>query len=117
MDQRHSEPGTELEGLQFETLELKIAEEDISAKLQKLREENSLMVERKDQAGQKGDIVSTQFFVLPEGKTEPESTDTLKRAIVRIGETDPFDFSEKIYDMQSGETIILKNHRFPRRIG
>ena len=108
-----SEPGTELEGLQFETLELKIAEEDISAKLQKLREENSLMVERKDQAGQKGDIVSTQFFVLPEGKTEPESTDTLKRAIVRIGETDPFDFSEKIYDMQSGETIILKNHRFP----
>ena len=108
-----AEPGAELEGLQFETLEPKIVEEDISAKLQKLREENGLMVERKDQEGQKGDVVSVQFCLLPKGQSEPQETEPRKRATLRLGETDPYGFGEKMQNMKSGEIIILQNHSFP----
>ena len=108
-----SEAGAELEGLALESVDLKITEEDLAARLQKLREENSLMVERKDQSGEKGDIVSTQFCLLSEGQSEPAENEPRKRAIVRLGETDAFGFGEKIQNMKSGEIIVLQHHNFP----
>ncbi|WGK69186.1 trigger factor [Candidatus Haliotispira prima] len=104
------------EGLEFEAVEVVVTEEDVAKEIEQLREQNGVMIERKDEAGRDGDILSMQFALQcvssEEDGKETGKTEML-RTIVRIGQDDAHGFEPKVRAMKSGETSILKGHSFP----
>jgi len=64
----------EYEGLSFETLQVKIAAEDLDRELKSLQEQNSIVIDKKDATVLMGDIVTIDHAELDENDEEVESS-------------------------------------------
>jgi len=64
----------EYEGLSFETLQVKIAAEDLDRELKSLQEQNSIVIDKKDATVLMGDIVTIDYAELDENDEEVESS-------------------------------------------
>ncbi len=106
-------PLATLEGLQFSPVEVLVGEEDLSRELEELREQNSLMVERKDKPGQDGDTLSLEFVIREAGQEQPAEDQESELAKVYLGEKDRHGFEPKVRNLKSGESIVLVAHNFP----
>ena len=106
-------PVPTLEGEEFEKVKVVVSDEDINEAVEQLREQNSVMVERKGATGTDGDILSLRFALLAKGQTDLGDDATKLQGIVRLGEQDVHGFHDKVKTMQSDEIQILKNYHFP----
>lgn len=105
-------PEITLDGIKIEAASVELDDAAVTAELDKMREQQAVMMEKKAEAASENDLVSIHFGILEEGQEEPEEKDLL-RSIVRMGEDDAHGFHAHMAGLKTGDVKVLEEHSFP----